>query len=160
MTNDDDLLPGLLLNQVRQARKAAPKETTLDYAIDAAVAVGRDEQAWALVALAARLREDGDRKRGLAVLDAAVALNPGWEVQSAAFTTAAAIHCDLGDLDTARAICDQTLSRGVDKYILSAAVRVYWELARSTKLQEFHDRRKALSIALEELETDSANVAS
>jgi hypothetical protein len=38
-------------------------------------------------------------------------------------------------------------------------VRVYWELARSTKLQEFYDRWKALSSSLEALEVDAKSPA-
>jgi hypothetical protein len=150
MTNDTDFLPHVLLEKVRQTRRRQ-RVTALDCAIDAATATDAEQRAWALVALAARLREDDERARALEVLDAVVAFDPPWEVQSAAFTTAAAIHCDLGDLKTARSICDETLAKGVNEYILSAAVRVYWELARSTRLQEFHDRRKDLSAALEEL---------
>ena len=150
MTNDTDFLPHVLLERVRQTRKRQ-RATALDCAIDAATATDAEQRAWALVALAARLREDDERARALEVLDSVVAFDPSWEAQSAAFTTAAAIHCDLGDFKTARSICDQTLAKGVNEYILSAAVRVYWELARSTKLQEFYDRRDALSAALDEM---------
>ena len=155
MTTDPDFLPGVLLEKVRQTRKNSRRETTLDYAIDAAIATDAEERAWALVTLAAQLRDHDERRRALEVLDAVVAFNPSWEAQSAAFTTAAAIHCDLGDLATARSICDQTLARGVNRFILGAAVRIYWELAKSTKLQEFYDRWKALSAALEQIERDA-----
>lgn len=156
MTNETDFLPGVLLEKVRQTRKNIRRETTLDYAIHAAIATDAEQRAWALVGLAARLRDDDERQTALDVLDAVVAFDPSWEIQSAAFTTAAAIHCDLGDLGTARSLCDQTLSKGVNRFILGAAVRIYWELAQSTKLQEFYDRWKALSSALDEMEKDAS----
>ncbi len=158
MTNDNDFLPGILLAEVQRRRKGAARTTTLDCAIDAAMAIERDDRGWALVALAARLRSDEAYQAGLDVLDAAIALDPSWEVQTAAFTTAAAIHCDLGDLNKARAICDQTLARGVTPYLLKAAARIYWELAQTTRLQEFYDRWKELSKTLESLQTDPAPV--
>ena len=160
MTDNGDFLSQVLLQRVQQTHKSQPRETVLDCAIAAAVAPDVDSRAWSLVTLAARLRAEGEYQRGLQVLDAAVAFNPSWEAQSAAFTTAAAIHCDLDDLDTARAICDETLAKGVDKFILSVALRVYWELFRSTKLREFHDRWLALSAALEDMTNQAASASS
>jgi tetratricopeptide (TPR) repeat protein len=156
MTTDPDFLEQVLLQQVRQAQRAQPKETSFECAVAAALATTVDERAWALVSLAARLRSEGNVDLALRVLDAAVAFGPEWRAQSAAFTTAAAIHCDLGQLDTARAICDETLARGVDPYLLKIALRVYWELFRSTKLEEFRVRWESLSHALEAVEGESA----
>jgi hypothetical protein len=155
MPNDTDFLAQVLLERVRQSQKTRSPETTLDYAISAAVAPDAERRAWLLVSLAARLRHEKRHQDALDVLDAAVAFSPSWEARAAAFTTAAAIHCDLGDLDTARSICDETLAEGTNRFILGAAVRVYWELFRSTKVQEFHDRWQALSAALADVEMEA-----
>ena len=155
MTTSDDFLPGVLLQQVKQAARTAQRETLLDYAIHAATEPDRNQRAWALVSLAKQLRGEEQHERALTVLDAAVAINPTWEAQSAAFTLAA-IHCDRNELDKARAICDETLARGVNVYVLKTAARVYWELAQSTKVQELYDKWKSISDALEQLETSAA----
>ena len=152
MTISDDFLPGVLLQQVKQAARSVQRETLLDYAIHAAIEPDRDQRAWALVSLAKQLRDDEQHERALNVLDAVVALDPSWDAQSAAFTVAAAIHCDRKEFDKARAICDETMDRGINVYVLKTAARVYWESAQATKVQEFYDKWKSISAALEELE--------
>ena len=153
----EDFLPAVLMDQVKARRTRKPVDSAFDAALEAALEFDDDHRPWSLITLAAQLRSEGSLDAALRVLDAAVALDPAWEAKSAAFTVAAAIHCDRGDFDVARKICDQTMEAGVDEYIVSVALRVYWELARSTKLQEFYDRWKALSATLDTLKRAAAS---
>ena len=138
-----------LKGRARAAGRRARGGDILDAALDAAFETDPEQRVWRLVVVAARLRDEQDYERALSVLDRAVSIAPLSPASAAAFTTAAAIHCDRGDLATARAICDQQMLEGVDEAMLKVAARVYWELFKSTKLPEFRARWESCSRALE-----------
>lgn len=117
----------------------------------AAATASPADRGWRLVELGAQLRRAGDFDRALVALDAVVGVSPGWEARAAAYTVAAAIHCDRGDLDKARALCEQTLADGVDEHLLKVSARVYWELYRTSKLPEFKQRWEDCSRQLDAL---------
>lgn len=113
----------------------------LDLAIRAAGEADRTQRAWALVALAARLRRDGEHERALAILDLVVEMGPREDVRRAAFTCAIAVHTDRGDLVTAAKIAgaNDDLDEA-DPYLLRTLARTYWELWQETGDEGFEAR--------------------
>jgi len=132
-----------------KARRPASADS-FGKAIDAAVECDGEQRAWRLVVLASALREESRAERALEVLDAAVALRPPRAAQRAAFTCAAAIHADNGDLDTARKLVEELLAEGTDDHVLKIAARTYWELYEATKEEAFFERWKHVGALLEE----------
>jgi len=111
----------------------------LDDAFTAALALDEGERAWALVRLGAGLRERGDHERALLALDGADLLGDV-AARAAAFTCAAAVHCDRGELARARKAGERARALREDDRVLRVLARVYHALWRETGLEEFRDR--------------------
>ena len=126
-----------------------PRETsTLELAVQAAAAPDREQRAWMLVALAARLRQEGHTELARLAVDGAVALDAGTAPTRAAYTCAVALHADEGDLETAVKVGEELLAGGTDPYLLKAMARVYWGLWRKTKDETWHDRWWRIHVSL------------
>ena len=123
----------ILLDGLRQRLRADRGCTAIELAIRAAVEPGREARAWALVALAARLRADGSRELARDAIDAAVALDAGAGPTRAAYTCAVAIHADEGDLRSAVKLGEELMEEGHNASLLQAMSRVYWDLWKDTE---------------------------
>jgi hypothetical protein len=130
----------ILLDSLRERLHPRYGCTAIELAVRASVEPGREQRAWALVALAARLRSDGSRELARIAIDAAVALDAGPGPTRAAYTCAVALHADEGDLETAAKLGEELLAEGHDAYLLRTMARVYWSLWRQTKDETWHDR--------------------
>lgn len=123
----------ILLDGLRERLRLESGCTAIELAIRAAVEPGREARAWALVALAARLRADGSRELARLAIDAAVALDAGTGPTRAAYTCAVALHADEGDLRTAVKLGEELLEEGYHPQLLQAMSRVYWDLWKDTE---------------------------
>jgi hypothetical protein len=123
----------ILLGGLRERLRAERGCTAIELAVRAAVEPGRESRAWALVALAIRLRADGSRELARIAIDAAVALDAGPGPTRAAYTCAVALHADEGDLRTAVKLGEELLEEGYSPELLQAMSRVYWELWKDTE---------------------------
>ena len=123
----------ILLDSLRERLRPQYGCTAIELAVRAAVEPGREQRAWALVALAARLRADGSRELARIAIDAAVALDAGPGPTRAAYTCAMAIHADEGDLQTAVKLGEELLEEGCFPELLQAMSRIYWELWKDTE---------------------------
>ena len=123
----------ILLDSLRERLRAERGCTAIELAVRAAVEPGREARAWALVALAARLRADGSRELARIAIDAAVALDAGTGPTRAAYTCAVALHADEGDLRTAVKLGEDLLEEGYNPHLLQAMSRVYWDLWKDTE---------------------------
>ena len=79
------------------------------HAVAAALAVGREERAWALTSLAVELTSLGHHDEALDVLRASVKLRASERVRVAALTCAVAIRCRQGEHDDALRIGELVL---------------------------------------------------
>jgi hypothetical protein len=123
----------ILLGGLRERLRAERGCTAIELAVRAAVEPGRESRAWALVALAVRLRADGSLELARIAIDAAVALDAGPGPTRAAYTCAVALHADEGDLRTAAKLGEELLEEGYSPELLQAMSRVYWELWKDTE---------------------------
>jgi hypothetical protein len=123
----------ILLDGLRERLRAERGCTAIELAIRAAVEPGREARAWALVALAARLRADGSRELARVAIDAAVALDAGAGPTRAAYTCAVALHADDGDLRSAVKLGEELMEEGHNEFLLQAMSRVYWDLWKDTE---------------------------
>ena len=123
----------ILLDSLRERLRAERGCTAIELAMRAAVEPGREQRAWALVALAVRLRADGSRELSRTAIEAAVALDAGAGPTRAAYTCAIALHADEGDLRSAAKLGEELLEEGADPNLLQAMSRVYWELWKDTE---------------------------
>lgn len=123
----------ILLDSLRERLRAERGCTAIELAVRAAVEPGREARAWALVALAARLRADGSRELARIAIDAAVALDAGPGPTRAAYTCAVALHADEGDLRMAAKLGEELLEEGHNDHLLQAMSRVYWDLWKETE---------------------------
>lgn len=126
----------------------------LDDALVAALASTKEQRAWALVRLAAALRARHDYDRALLALDGAALLSTG-SACSAAFTCAAAIHHDRGDLDSARKAGEEAYRLDPDHYSRQALVSIYYDLWQETRLDCDHAAWRKIS---RELNADQTSV--
>jgi hypothetical protein len=106
-------------------------------AIEAALATGTDDRAWALVRLAADLRADGDQRKALLVLDIAWGLAPSGGPSAAMFTCAIACHCDEGEFFTAHVVASEQPEEYRDVKFARAACRLYATLLAETGEQRW-----------------------
>jgi hypothetical protein len=123
----------ILLDSLRGRLRPQYGCTAIELALRAAVEPGREARAWALVALATRLRADGSRELARIAIDAAVALDAGALPTRAAYTCAVALHADEGDLRTAVKLGEELLEEGCHPDLLRALSRAYWELWKDTE---------------------------
>jgi hypothetical protein len=123
--------------RARAAAQATGAGELLDLAIRAAAEPDTTQRAWKLVALAARLRREGDCERALAILDAVDRMGPREDVRRAAFACAIAIHADRGDLDTAAKLAGANDLDHADPHELEALAHTYWLLWQETGDEDF-----------------------
>jgi len=138
MRMEDDLSRTLRL-QLSRTVEQRERVDVLDDALAAALVVGDGERAWALVRLAAGLRARGDFDRALLALDGADLLGDD-AARAAAFTCAAAVHHDRGDLPRAREAGERARSLRESEHVLSVLASVYYDLWCDTRLDEFRAR--------------------
>jgi hypothetical protein len=142
-------LPGVLRERLKDISRRPLPTDSFGRAIAAAIAPEPRDRCWKLVSLAASLRAGGDRELALAILDATVALGAPADVRHAAYTTAIAIHTDLGNLETAEKLARQELADEVDEYLLRTLARLYWELYDETGLEEYRSAWRRFSDAVD-----------
>jgi hypothetical protein len=130
----------VLVESLRSHLRGPRETSTIELAVQAAVAPDREQRAWMLVALAARMRQEGRTDLARLVVDAAVSLDAGAAPTRAARTCAVAVHADDGDFESAARLGEELLAEGPDPYLLKALARVYWGLWRKTKDETWHDR--------------------
>jgi hypothetical protein len=138
----------VLVESLRSHLRGPRETSTLELAVQAAVAPDREQRAWMLVALAARLRQEGHTDLARLVVDAVVALDAGAAPTRAAQTCAVALHVDDGELEDALKVGEDLLAEGSDPYLLKAMARVYWGLWRETKDETWHDRWWRVHVSL------------
>ncbi len=141
--------PGMDLMETLTARLGAIVEQReridlLDEALVAALASTNEERSWALVRLAAALRARQDYDRALLALDGA-ALHGTGSVCAAAFTCAAAIHHDRGDLVSARKAGEQAYRLDPGDHSRRALVSIYYDLWQQTRLDSDHAAWRRMS---------------
>ena len=110
----------------------------------------KEKRAWALVALASRLRREHELELARLALNAALALDASPEPTRAAYTCAVALHADEGDLTTALKLGEGLLADGQQPPLLRAMARVYWGLWKETKDESWHDRWWHVNVQLRE----------
>jgi hypothetical protein len=133
-------LPQVLVESLRTRLRGARETSTLQLAVQAAVAPDPERRAWTLVALAGRLRQEGSTELARRAVEGALALDAGRAPTRAAHACAAALHADEGDLEAAVKLGEELLADGHDAYPLKTMARVYWSLWRQTKDETWHDR--------------------
>jgi hypothetical protein len=143
-------IPQVLVESLRARLRGAGPTSTVQLAVQAAVAPDPEQRAWMLVALAGRLRQEGSTELARQAVDAAVTLNAGLEPTRAAQACAVALHADEGDLETAAKLGEELLAEGHDAYLLRTMARVYWSLWRQTKDETWHDRWWRVHVRLHE----------
>jgi hypothetical protein len=142
-------IPQALLESVRALLRGGDA-SSLDLAVQAAVGLDPEERAWTLVALARRLRRDGNVELARRAVEAAVALEAGPEATRAAGACSVALYADEGDLATAVKVGEELLAEGHDAYLLKTMARVYWNLWRQTKDETWHDRWWRMHVRMHE----------
>ncbi len=140
----------VLVESLRSHLRGPRETSTIELAVQAAVAPDREQRAWMLVALAARMRQEGQTDLARVAVDGAVALDAGPAPTRAAQTCAVAVHADDGDFEAAAKLGEQLLADGHDPYLLKAMARVYWGLWRKTKDEAWHDRWWRIHVQLHE----------
>ena len=143
-------IPQVLVESLRARLRGAGPTSTVQLAVQAAVAPEPEQRAWMLVALAGRLRQEGSTELARQAVDAAVALNAGPEPTRAAQACAVALLVDEGDLQAAVKLGEELLAEGHDAYLLRTMARVYWSLWRQTKDETWHDRWWRVHVRLHE----------
>jgi hypothetical protein len=133
-------IPQVLVESLRARLRGAGDTSTLQLAVQAAVAPDPEQRAWTLVALAGRLRREGCTELARRAVEAAVALDAGAAPTRAAQAYAVALHADDGELETAVKLGEELLAEGQDAHLLKTMARVYWSLWRQTKDETWHDR--------------------
>lgn len=134
-------IPQALVDSLRARLRGESVGTALELAVRAAVEPDRERRAWALVALAVRLRrEHAPVELTRLAIEGAVALDAGPEPTRAAQTFAVALHADEGDLAQAVKVGEGLLAGGQDVHLLRTMARVYWGLWKQTKDETWHDR--------------------
>jgi len=133
-------VPQVLVESLRTRLRGAGDTSTLQLAVQAAVAPDPEQRAWTLVALAGRLRQEGSTELARRAVEGAVALDAGRDPTRAAHACAVALHVDDGDLETAVKLGEELLAEGDDAYLLKTMARVYWSMWRRTKDESWHDR--------------------
>lgn len=143
----DDLYQ-TLRSRISQRAQARERVDMLDDALVAALAVDDDDRAWALVKIAAQLRQRGDSDRALLALDGADMLG-GLTARAAAFTCAAGVHRDRGDLQEALKAGERAVSLHESDYALSALAAVYHAIWRESRRDDDRARWRAVSDRLD-----------
>ena len=139
-----------LVESLREKFGSRPATSTVDLAVRAAVEPDPEARAWALVALASRLRREHEPDLARIALNGALALDAGPEPTRAAYTCAVALHADEGDLTTALKLGEGLLADGQEPRLLRALARVYWGLWKETKDETWHDRWWRVNVRLNE----------
>jgi hypothetical protein len=137
-----------LVESLRDRFSSRPATSTVELAVRAAVEPDRDARAWALVALASRLRREHELDLARLALNGALALDAGPDPTRAAYTCAVALHADEGDLTTALKLGEELLSDGQEPRLLRVLARVYWGLWKETKDETWHDRWWRINVRL------------
>ena len=140
----------VLVESLRSNLRGPRETSTIKLEVQAAVAPDREQRAWMLVALAARMRQEGRTDLARVAVDGAVALDGGPAPTRAARTCMVSIHADDGDFDAAVKLGEELLAEGADPYLLKAMARVYWGLWRKTKDEAWHDRWWRIHVRLHE----------
>jgi hypothetical protein len=146
----------ILLDGLRERLRPESGCTAIELAVRASVEPGREERAWALVALAARLRSDGSRELARIAIDAAVALDAGPGPTRAAYICAVALHADEGDLRTAVKLGEELLQEGHNPDLLQGMSRVYWALWKETEDATWLDGWRRVNALLDAPDTQAA----
>ena len=133
-------IPQVLVDSLRARVQGQVGESLLEQAVRAAVELDRERRAWALVALAAKLRREKQGELARLAVEGAVGLDAGVEPTRAANTCAVALYTDDGDLESAVKLGEKLLASGRDAYLLQTMARVYWGLWKETQEDTWHDR--------------------
>jgi hypothetical protein len=139
-----------LVESLRSHLRGPRENATIELAVQAAIEPDREQRAWKLVALAARMRQEGRTDLARVAVDGAVALDAGAAPTRAAQTCAVGLHADDGDFEAAAKLGEELLAEGHDPYLLKAMARVYWGLWRKTKDETWHDRWWRIHVRLHE----------
>jgi hypothetical protein len=140
----------VLVESLRSHLRGPRETSTIELAVQAAVAPDREQRAWMLVALAARMRQEGRTDLGRLAVDGAVSLDAGVAPTRAARICAVSLHADDGDFEAAAKLGEELLAEGHDPYLLKALARVYWGLWRKTKDEAWHDHWWRIHVRLHE----------
>jgi hypothetical protein len=143
---DDFSIPDVLLESLRERLRAPLGSSAIELAVWAAVETELEQRAWALVALAQRLRRERASELGRLAVDAAIALDAGPAPTRAARTVSVSLLADEGHLEAAVALGEQLLSEARDTSLLKALARVYWELWQQTEDEAWHERWWQVSV--------------
>jgi hypothetical protein len=143
---DDLSIPDVLLESLRDRLRAPRGGSAIELAVWAAVEPDVEQRAWALVALAQRLRRERASLLGCLAVDAAIALDAGVAPTRAARTVSVSLLADEGHLQAAVALGEQLLTEARDTSLLKVLARVYWELWQETGQDDWHERWWQVSV--------------
>jgi hypothetical protein len=137
---EDSSIRHVLLESMRARLRARPASSAIELAVCAAIEPEAEQRAWALVALAHRLRRERAGELARLAVDAAIAIDAGSAPTRAARTVSVSLLADDGHLGAAAALGEQLLHEGHDTGVLKALARVYWELWQETGDEAWHER--------------------
>lgn len=141
------------LNSRAHDAGAAPKRDILEAALEVSKAVDSQDRGWALVHLAAALRDHERYQEALAFLDLVDQQFSDPELMRAVFTCAIAVHGDRNEIRVANSLCDQQRERmPADVHFLRAEIR-----ARLAWLEETGE--EAAATALHRAQTELALIS-
>jgi hypothetical protein len=143
-------LPQVLVESLRARLRREQGGSALEQAVRAAAEPDRDRRAWALVALATRLRREGEGDVARLAVHGALTLDAGAEPTRAAYVCAVALHADEGDLATAVKVGEELLADGYDVALVRTMARVYWALWKQTRDEDWHERWWGMHVRLHE----------
>jgi hypothetical protein len=137
---DESAISHVLLESLRERLRARPGSPAIEVAVHAAVEPDLEQRAWALVALARRLRQERAGELARLAVDGAIALDAGPAPTRAARTISVSLLADDGELDSAAALGEELLAQGQDAALLKALARVYWARWQETGNESWHER--------------------
>ncbi len=137
---DDSAMTHVLLESLRARLRARQSRSAIELAVCASIEPEAEQRAWALVALAHRLRRERSGDLARLAVDAAIAVDAGPAVTRAARTVSVSLLADDGHLGAAAALGEQLLAEAHDPGVLKALARVYWELWQETSDEAWHER--------------------
>ncbi len=137
---EDSSIRHVLLESLRERLRARPARSAIELAVCAAVEHDVEQRAWALVALAHRLRRERAGELARLAVDGTLALDAGPAVTRAARTVSVLLLADEGHLGAAAALGEQLLGEAPDPGVVKALARVYWGLWQTTNDEAWHER--------------------
>jgi hypothetical protein len=153
---DDYAFTHVLLESLRERLRSRQMRSAIELAVSAAIEPEPEQRAWALVALAHRLRRERSGALARLAVDSVIALDAGPAPTRAARTVSVLLLADDGHLGAAAALGEQLLAEAHDPGVLKALARVYWERWQETKDEAWRDRWWQVSVGRHDGGTPSA----